>query len=61
MHRALFFDHDGCVGDGGPLNLPHTFPPANVFASTMSQLGVAQTDLVMIYDTHGGLFRHAFI
>ncbi|BDA83721.1 thiosulfate sulfurtransferase [Aureimonas sp. SA4125] len=48
---AVFFDQDAIVAPGSPL--PHTIPPAEVFAEAVGALGIAETDTIVVYDGMG--------
>jgi thiosulfate/3-mercaptopyruvate sulfurtransferase len=48
---AVFFDQDAVVAPGSPL--PHTLPPADVFAAAAGALGIAETDTIVVYDGLG--------
>jgi thiosulfate/3-mercaptopyruvate sulfurtransferase len=48
---AVFFDLDTASDHSS--GLPHMLPTAEVFAETMSRLGVSQNDEVVVYDTAG--------
>lgn len=45
---ALFMDLDGIADPGSAL--PHTFPPAHIFASRMRALGIGDDDRIVLYD-----------
>lgn len=45
---ALFFDHAEASDPASPL--PHTWPPAHLFASRMRALGLGDHDRIVIYD-----------
>jgi thiosulfate/3-mercaptopyruvate sulfurtransferase len=48
---AVFFDQDAVVAPNSPL--PHTIPPAEVFAKAVGALGIAETDTIVVYDGLG--------
>ncbi|GGD12735.1 3-mercaptopyruvate sulfurtransferase [Aureimonas glaciei] len=48
---AVFFDQDAVVAPGSPL--PHTLPPAEVFAAAAGALGIVETDTIVVYDGLG--------
>jgi thiosulfate/3-mercaptopyruvate sulfurtransferase len=48
---ALFFDLDANSDQGTPL--PHMLPSAEVFGERMSELGIANSDELVIYDGSG--------
>jgi thiosulfate/3-mercaptopyruvate sulfurtransferase len=45
---AVFLDLDAAVDPSNPL--PHSFPPAHVFASKMRALGIGDGDRIVVYD-----------
>ncbi|MCB8836597.1 3-mercaptopyruvate sulfurtransferase [Aurantimonas sp. VKM B-3413] len=48
---AVFFDHDKIVEPGS--NLPHTLPSADIFAAAVGELGIRETDTIVVYDGMG--------
>jgi thiosulfate/3-mercaptopyruvate sulfurtransferase len=48
---ALFFDLDAASDSRSPL--PHMLPPAEVFSRQMSELGLSDDDVVVVYDGSG--------
>jgi thiosulfate/3-mercaptopyruvate sulfurtransferase len=48
---AVFFDHDAVVDPASPL--PHTLPPATIFGAAAGQLGISDTDTIVVYDGLG--------
>ncbi len=48
---AVFFDLEASSDQDSPL--PHMLPPASVFAARMGELGLAETDEIVVYDTVG--------
>lgn len=48
---ALFFDHDDVVDPDS--DLPHTLPPAGIFARMIGSMGVAADDTIVVYDGPG--------
>ena len=54
--NAVFFDLDGISDHGSAL--PHMLPSAEQFAQAVGQLGIRETDTIVIYD-HQGLFSAA--
>lgn len=48
---AVFFDQDAIVDPTSPL--PHTLPSAAEFAAAVGQLGISDTDTIVIYDGTG--------
>lgn len=48
---AVFFDLDATGDQLSPL--PHTLPPADFLADRMSDLGLADADHIIVYDTSG--------
>eukprot|EP00927_Polykrikos_kofoidii_P048562 TRINITY_DN42826_c0_g1_i1.p1 TRINITY_DN42826_c0_g1~~TRINITY_DN42826_c0_g1_i1.p1 ORF type:complete len:330 (-),score=68.58 TRINITY_DN42826_c0_g1_i1:174-1163(-) len=52
LPRSVFFDIDG-VATVHPRGLPHMLPCADVFAETMSRLGIDKSTRVVVYDRHG--------
>lgn len=53
---AVFFDLDGISDLDSPL--PHMLPSAEHFAKAAGQLGIRETDTIVVYD-HQGLFSAA--
>eukprot|EP00455_Lapot_gusevi_P040948 TRINITY_DN4694_c0_g1_i5.p1 TRINITY_DN4694_c0_g1~~TRINITY_DN4694_c0_g1_i5.p1 ORF type:complete len:323 (+),score=104.79 TRINITY_DN4694_c0_g1_i5:53-970(+) len=53
---ALFMDLDKCVASGGPYELPHTFPTADIFAEYVSNMGISNNDPIVVYDAENGVF-----
>ncbi|MCP4791008.1 MAG: 3-mercaptopyruvate sulfurtransferase [Gammaproteobacteria bacterium] len=47
---AVFFDIDDCSANS---SLPHTLPSAIQFSAYVSELGINNTDRVVVYDSHG--------
>lgn len=54
--QAVFFDLDGISDHDSAL--PHMLPPADDFAKAVGQLGIRETDTIVVYD-HQGLFSAA--
>lgn len=54
--NAIFFDLDGISDPDSPL--PHMLPSAEHFAKAAGQLGIRETDTIVVYD-HQGLFSAA--
>ena len=48
---AVFFDQDDIVDPAS--SLPHTLPPADVFAEKVGALGISDTDTIVVYDGMG--------
>ena len=48
---ALFFDHDDVVDPDS--DLPHTLPPAGIFARMIGSMGIAADDTIVVYDGPG--------
>lgn len=48
---AVFFDQDDIVDPAS--ELPHTVPPAEVFAEKVGALGISDTDRIVVYDGPG--------
>ncbi|HEY9057745.1 MAG TPA: 3-mercaptopyruvate sulfurtransferase [Aurantimonas sp.] len=48
---AVFFDQDEIVDPDS--NLPHTLPSPDVFAAAVGDLGVSETDTIVVYDGVG--------
>ncbi len=48
---AVFFDQDEIVDPDS--NLPHTLPSPEVFAAAVSDLGISETDTIVVYDGVG--------
>ena len=48
---AVFFDQDAVVDPAS--SLPHALPPETVFAEAAGQMGIAETDTVVVYDGMG--------
>lgn len=48
---ALFFDIDAVAGP--PAELPHMLPTPETFAEAVGALGIAESDLVVVYDQTG--------
>lgn len=48
---AVFFDQDDIVDPGS--ELPHTLPPVDIFAAAVGDLGVSNTDTIIVYDGVG--------
>lgn len=48
---AVFFDHDAIVEPASPL--PHTLPSAGQFANAAGQMGLSETDTIIVYDGPG--------
>lgn len=48
---AVFFDQDRVVDSAS--DLPHTLPDATTFGRAMSELGVSDTDTIVVYDGLG--------
>ena len=48
---AVFFDHDVIVEPGS--TLPHTLPSPENFAKFAGQLGISETDRIVVYDGFG--------
>lgn len=54
--NAVFFDLDGISDPDSPL--PHMLPSGEHFAKAAGQLGIRETDTIVVYD-HQGLFSAA--
>ena len=48
---AVFFDIDAISDKGNPL--PHMLPTAEVFSARLTELGIATTDMIVVYDGTG--------
>ena len=48
---AVFFDQDDIVDPAS--SLPHTLPPAGVFAEKVGALGISDRDTIVVYDGMG--------
>ncbi|KGF69093.1 3-mercaptopyruvate sulfurtransferase [Hoeflea sp. BAL378] len=48
---AVFFDHDRIVAPGS--TLPHTLPDPATFARAAGELGLSETDTIIVYDGPG--------
>lgn len=48
---AVFFDQDAVVDPAA--TLPHTIPPADLFAQAVGALGISNTDTIVVYDGMG--------
>ena len=48
---AVFFDQDKIVDSNS--SLPHTLPDADRFAKAASDLGLSDTDIIVVYDGPG--------
>jgi thiosulfate/3-mercaptopyruvate sulfurtransferase len=48
---AVFFDQDQVVD--AEASLPHTFPPADVFAKHVGAMGISADDTIVVYDGPG--------
>ncbi|MBE1273462.1 sulfurtransferase [Enterovibrio baiacu] len=49
---AVYFDFDGEIKDKAS-SLPHMLPSTELFAESVSKLGIANTDTVVVYDSAG--------
>lgn len=48
---AVFFDQDRVVDPQS--DLPHAFPPPDIFAAHIGELGISETDTIVVYDGLG--------
>lgn len=48
---AIFFNHDTVVDPDS--DLPHSIPPAAIFAEHASAMGISKTDTIVVYDGPG--------
>ncbi|MCD7111644.1 3-mercaptopyruvate sulfurtransferase [Rhizobium sp. DKSPLA3] len=48
---AIFFDHDGL--SDATSGLPHTLPTPDAFAASVGALGIAEMDMIVVYDGPG--------
>lgn len=48
---AVFFDQDAVVDPAS--SLPHTLPPADLFARAVGALGISELDTIIVYDGLG--------
>ncbi|WP_152045668.1 3-mercaptopyruvate sulfurtransferase [Aureimonas psammosilenae] len=51
LPNAVFFDQDAVVDPASAL--PHTLPPAELFAASVGRLGIAESDTIVVYDGLG--------
>ncbi|SMD04841.1 thiosulfate/3-mercaptopyruvate sulfurtransferase [Fulvimarina manganoxydans] len=48
---AVFFDQDAVVDPAS--NLPHTLPSPDIFAKAVGEMGISNTDTIVVYDGMG--------